>query len=120
MGHLRCGALAFVYHGSRVLKHLQAHPEAKKWRDTPFPHYSEFRVLIEGKYATGESVYRVSLTSDDNVDNTTSTEDVEDIDNDIIVSQSTDAASQVCEDPCRFAVSSISSPSAPFDAGHNN
>ena len=85
----------FTHHRGWALKYLQAHPDAKKWRNMPFPHYNELRALVEGRYATGERAYRVSLASDNENDDEIPTEDVEDIGGDIAASQSTNDASQV-------------------------
>jgi len=53
-------------------------------------------MLVEGRHATGERAYRVSkLSSDDETNDITLTQDVEDTDDDIVPSQSTDTASQV-------------------------
>ena len=78
-----------------VLSHPQAHPEVKKWQNTPFPHYNDLQTLIEGRHAMGERAYRVSLASDDKNDDPSSTEDTEDVDNNPPASQSTNVASQV-------------------------
>ena len=51
-------------------------------------------MLTEGRYATGEHAYRVSLTSDNENDDITPTEDV-DVDDDVAVLQSTNTTSQV-------------------------
>ena len=94
MGYLHCGRFVFMYHRGWALKYPQAVPEAKKWRNTPFYHYDDFQVLTEGRYATGECAYRVSLTSDNENNDITPTKDV-DVDDDVAVSQSTDNTSQV-------------------------
>ena len=52
-------------------------------------------MLIEGRHATGERAYRVSLASDDINNDWTPTQDTEDIDDNFSVSQPTDVASQV-------------------------
>jgi len=74
--------------------YIAAHPEMKKWRNTPFPHYYDLQALIEGRHATGERAYRVSLTGDDGKDDPSSTEDTEDVDDIFLASQSTNTASQ--------------------------
>lgn len=74
---------------------MQAHPEAKKWRTTPFFHYNDLQSLVEGRHATGERAYRVSLSGGDENDDITPTEDADDVDNDAATSQSTDTVSQV-------------------------
>ena len=78
-----------------MLKYPQAHPEAKKWRSTLFIYYNEFHVLVDGRHATGECAYRVSLVSDNKPDNATSTEDLGDMESDINASQSMETTSQV-------------------------
>jgi hypothetical protein len=96
-GTLTLWCVGFAPLGSWMLKCSQAHPEAKKWRDTPFPYYDEIHGLIDGKHATGERAYRVSLTSDNEDNDMSLTNDVEDIDNDndIGLTQSSDTTSQV-------------------------
>ena len=79
----------------KMLRCPQAHPEVKKWRNTPFPHYHDLQMLIEGRHATGERAYRVLLASDDINNDWTPTQDTEDIDDNFSVSQPTDVASQV-------------------------
>lgn len=80
-----------------MLKRPQAHPEAKKWQNTPFPLYNEFHALIEGRHATGERAYRVPLTGDsDNKNNdATPTEDIEDSDSVIVTLQLSSTAGRV-------------------------
>ena len=99
MGYLHHGAFRFVPYRSQVLKHLQAHPEAKKWRDTPFPYYNEIQELTDGKHATGERAYQASLTSDNEDQHMSLINDVEGVDDGIGLTQLTDATSQVSECP---------------------
>lgn len=35
----------------------QAHPNAKKWRKTPFPLFDDMAGLVDGTVATGEGAY---------------------------------------------------------------
>ena len=35
----------------------QAHPNAKKWRKTPFPLFDDMAGLVDGTAATGEGAY---------------------------------------------------------------
>ncbi|KAG1864778.1 hypothetical protein DFJ58DRAFT_714945 [Suillus subalutaceus] len=39
--------------------YLEAHPEAKVWRSTPFPLYDDIIVLVDGCHATGEGALHI-------------------------------------------------------------
>ena len=95
MGHLSYGMLVLTECGNNTLKHLQVHPEAKKWRNTPFVHYNDFHMLVEGRHATGERAYRVSALSDNKPDDATPNEDLDDVGDDDNTPQPTNATSQV-------------------------
>lgn len=93
-----------------MLRHPQAHPEVKKWRNTPFPHYYDLQTLIEGRHATGERAYRVLLASNNGNDDPPSTEDTEDADD--ILTQ--DTAAKTPQPLCRkHSISSSPPPSLP-------
>lgn len=85
----------FAGHENFIPKYPQAHPAAKKWRSTPFVHYNEFHALVDGRHATGGRAYRVSLASDNDLDDATLAEDLEAAGDNINTSQSTNASSQV-------------------------
>ncbi|KIK42150.1 hypothetical protein CY34DRAFT_107000 [Suillus luteus UH-Slu-Lm8-n1] len=40
--------------------YLEAHPEAKVWRSTPFPLYDDIIVLIDGCHATGDGALHIN------------------------------------------------------------
>ncbi|KAG1750960.1 hypothetical protein EDD22DRAFT_981753 [Suillus occidentalis] len=40
--------------------YLEAHPEAKVWRSTPFPLYDDIIVLVDGCHATGDGALHIN------------------------------------------------------------
>lgn len=90
MGHLHRSMFDIPVHNrSWTLNYSQAYSEAKKWRYTPFPHYNEFQALVEGRHATGEHAFWVSLASnsDDENSDVTAIKHVEDTDDELVTSQ---------------------------------
>lgn len=66
---------------------LQAHPNAKKWRKTPFPLFDDLGSLVDGTAATGEGAYHPGQPS-------SSMFDLSDTDNDSEVLVSPDISSR--------------------------
>ncbi|KAF5367454.1 hypothetical protein D9758_003829 [Tetrapyrgos nigripes] len=44
-------------------RHLEKFPDDSKWRTTPFPWYDDMFILVDGKIATGDNVFRAGTAS---------------------------------------------------------